>query len=223
MGVDSNVYPDDTAVKPPQRPDRDAPFSAWRDWAWHVGMFVAADRARRPNGCDTYITMMAKNSARSDEEIASLVESGRTAYRRCRKPTNAPEVAACCIRWFESRWGCVRLVDGRIGKSAVYPKLLMLTYRLGRDGKPFAFADSRIGRAAGCNANTVRLFLGRMMQMGLIIEVRGGVKGTHGYAAWYRLEDAEEIGKMLGIDMPSPLRADNGMTFRQYISTTLPF
>ncbi len=222
MGLDQSTVPDHS-VKPPLRPAKDAPFAEWRDWAWHVGMFAASNRATYTNGCDKYITIMAKSSGRSDEEIASLLESGRTAYRRCRKPTNAPELAADCVRWFESRWGCVRLVDGRIGRSAVYPKLLMLAYCLGRDGKPFAFADSRIGRVAGCNANTVRLFMGRMLQMGLIIEVRGGVKGTKGVAAWYRLENAEEIGKMIGVDLPSPIRADNGLTFRQYIATALPF
>lgn len=222
MGLDQRTVPDHS-VKPPLRPAKDAPYAEWRDWAWHVGMFAASNRATYTNGCDKYITIMAKNSGRSDEEIASLLESGRTAYRRCRKPTNAPELAADCVRWFESRWGCVRLVDGRIGRSAVYPKLLMLAYCLGRDGKPFAFADSRIGRVAGCNANTVRRFLTRMLATGLIIEVRSGMKGSNGIAAWYRLENAKEIGMMIGVDLQSPIRADNGITFSQYIASALPF
>lgn len=205
----------------PKRPDETTSyFEDWREWAWKVGQYASA-YANGPNGCEQYVRFWVGKMHYTDEQKASLVESYHTAYKRCRKPPDAPERVAECVHWYEGIWGQVRTVE-KIGRSPVYPKLLLFAYGLGRDGRPFAFAQHRISQVTGIPAFTIWNFINLAIKEGWFIVVRDGLSGENGIPSWYRLQNPKAIYDMLALDRNSYRPADNHATFDDMLSVKLP-
>lgn len=198
-------------------PDPEAPFAEWRKWAWRLGM---AECHGGYGSSRLYLQSIAEICEFSDKAKASLLESFDTAQRRCRKPPDAPERVAECVRWYESVWGQVRTVE-KIGPSPAYPKLLLFAYGLGRDGRPFAFAQHRIAQVTGIPAFTIWNFINLAVKNGWFIVVRDGASGENGLPSWYRLQSPQHIFEMLALDRHSYRPSDNHATFDDELSKRL--
>lgn len=206
----------------PKRPSETTSyFEDWRAWAWKVGQYASAYAKAGPTGCEQYVRMAIRNMHFTDEQKESLVESYNTAYRRCRKPPDAPERVAECVRWFEKRWGDVRTTE-RIGRSPAYPKLLLFAYGLGRDGRPFTFAKNRIASVSGIHEFTVLKFIEIAVDKGWLIVVRDGMSGLNGMPTWYRIQNPIQIYSLLALDRKSYMKEERGATFEDMLRARLP-
>ena len=202
----------------PKRPDETTSyFEDWRSWAWKVGQYASAYAKDGPGGCEKYVRFwVSKMRHFTDEQKASLVESYQTAYKRCRKPPNAPEQINECIKWLESKSGIIRLTE-KIGRSQSYPRLFMLAYCLGRDGKPFPFAANRIASLCNTDPRTVANFLGVIEQLGLLIVVSEGTSGVNGRPSWYRISNPQRWRDILAME-----RRDREV-FEYFLLETCPY
>ena len=184
----------------PKRPSETTSyFEDWRSWAWKVGQYASSYAKAGPTGCEQYVRMAIRNMHFTDEQKESLVESYRTAYKRCRKPPDAPEQVDACIRWLESKSGVIRLTE-KIGRSHVYPRLFLFAYCLGRDGKPFAFAANRMAMLCDTDPRTVANFLNVIERHGLLVVVSEGTSGINGRPSWYRIVFTQEWRRILGME-----------------------
>lgn len=201
-------------------PDPEAPFAEWRKWAWRLGM---AECHGGYGSSRLYLQSIAEICEFSDKAKASLLESFDTAQRRCRKPPDAPERVAECVRWYESVWGQVRTVE-KIGRSPAYPKLLLFAYGLGRDGRPFAFAKNRIAEVTGIHEFTVLKFIRLALKEGWLMVVRDGYPGVNGIGipTWYRIPSPTRIYSLLALDRQSYRACDHHATFEDLLRRRLP-
>lgn len=128
---------------------------------------------------------------------AELIAAFTDAVRRGRDPAG-PEKAAEVVREYERQYGEIK-TKTKLGRSKAYPRLLLMAYALGRDGRPFAFANHRIGTCVGLNGKTVRSFTHIAIRHGYFSLVRDGVPGRDGLSTWFRLH-MKNVEQELGLD-----------------------
>ena len=181
-----------TEMPPLEPPPKGATQSSLRKWAWRAGC-----RAAFSDGYDIgyFLAHVEGMEDNIRDELRSMFE---TALRRGRDPSG-PEKAATVVKEYESLYGQVK-TQTKLGRSKAYPRLLLMAYALGRDGRPFAFAEHRIAQSLGVDAVTVLAFRRIVCRLGYLSIIREGVSGFNGQSAWYRL-DVAAIKTELGLDV----------------------
>ena len=119
------------------------------------------------------------------------------ASERGRDPAG-PEKAAEVVREFERRYQNV-FTRTKLGRSKAYPRLLLMAYALGRDGRPFAFSEHRIAHCMGIAPSAVSNFCSLICRQGYAYVIREGISGVNGQPTWYRLV-VPSVEYELGLD-----------------------
>ena len=127
---------------------------------------------------------------------AELLESFDAGLRKGRDP-DLPEKAAKVITQLEQD-GPIQ-TQTKLGRSRHYPRLLMMAYIIGHDGKPFTFAKHRIAEALRVPSVSVQNFIPLAHKWLLLDTVAPGVPGLDGSPAWYRLL-VDDVRKELGLN-----------------------
>ena len=180
-----------TAMPPLEPPPKGATQSSLRKWAWRAGC-----RAAFSDGDDIgyFLAHVEGMEDNIRDELRSMFE---TALRRGRDPLG-PEKAATVVKTYEALYGQVK-TQTKLGRSKAYPRLLLMAYALGRDGRPFAFADHRIGKVIDVNPCTVMNFTNISKTRGYLCPIREGIPGYNGQSAWFRL-NLNLVKHELGMD-----------------------
>ena len=174
-----------------ETPPPDASPDVLRKWAWRMG-------CRSVFGDDAAIDrLLSRIRELPNESQIEIKETFNEAMRRGRDPLG-PEKAAEAVLAFESMYGHVR-TRNKLGRSKSYPRLLLMAYALGRDGKAFAFATHRISKCLKVDVKTVLTFKNIMCRENYFRIIRDGTIGNNGQPAWYKL-NVDMVREELGLD-----------------------
>lgn len=180
-----------TAMPPLEPPPKGATQSRLKRWAFRQGCrsIVGGE-----DNIDRFMSYIHDLPPEQRKELMDMFQNG---VRRGRDPY-LPERAAEVVRWYERRHGAIS-TRHKLGRSKAYPRLLMMAFAMGMDGKAFAFARHRIANALGVTTTSVRHFIEVALREGLIDVVRDGIPGTDGQPAWFRLH-MDNVKEELHID-----------------------
>ena len=127
---------------------------------------------------------------------AELLESFDAGLRKGRDPDLLRKAAKVLTQLEQD--GPIQ-TQTKLGRSRHYPRLLMMAYIIGHDGKPFMFAKNKVAEALGVRSVSVQNFIQLAHKWGLFDTVSPGVPGFDGSPAWYHLW-VDDVLKELGLD-----------------------
>ena len=171
-----------------EKPELESEEKPCKAWAFKLGRYA------RYGDISARTKFESVTSGLPLQNKAELSESFAAGLRKGRDPDLLKKAAKVLARLEQD--GPIE-TQTKLGRSRHYPRLLMMAYIIGHDGKPFMFAKHKIAEALGVPSVSVQNFILLAHRWGLFDTVRPGVPRLHGSPAWYHLwvdSVCEELG-----------------------------